>query len=108
MVYSGGGLVVAAKGPTGMQRRSDQQWMLKGYELIDELEFPEKAEELKKDVIALNGAIKCPEGKKDIILSDDQVGLQVHESCGHPIERDRAVGSEERVAGRSFLTPNNS
>ena len=105
MIYSGGGLVVAAKGPTGMQRRSDQQWMLKGYELIDELEFPEKAEELKKDVIALNGAVKCPEGKKDIILSADQVGLQVHESCGHPIELDRALGYEANFAGRSFLTP---
>src|SRR5437879_3073158 len=48
---------------------------------------------------------ECVEGKKDIILSAEQVGLQVHESCGHPIELDRALGYEANFAGRSFLTP---
>src|SRR5690606_29331349 len=31
--------------------------------------------------------------------------LQVHESCGHPIELDRVLGSEDTYAGKSFLTP---
>jgi TldD protein len=30
--------------------------------------------------------------------------LQVHESCGHPIELDRALGTEAAFAGTSFLT----
>ena len=31
--------------------------------------------------------------------------MQVHESCGHPTELDRAFGSEASYAGTSFLTP---
>jgi len=33
------------------------------------------------------------------------LALQVHESCGHPIELDRVFGSEASFAGTSFLTP---
>jgi TldD protein len=33
------------------------------------------------------------------------VGLQIHESCGHPTELDRALGSEISLAGGSFLQP---
>ena len=33
-----------------------------------------------------------------------QLGLQIHESCGHPIELDRVFGSEAAYAGASFLT----
>ena len=33
------------------------------------------------------------------------VALQIHESCGHPIELDRVVGQEATFAGTSFLTP---
>ena len=31
--------------------------------------------------------------------------MQVHESCGHPTELDRAFGTEASYAGTSFLTP---
>jgi TldD protein len=33
------------------------------------------------------------------------LALQVHESCGHPIELDRVFGAEAAYAGTSFLTP---
>jgi TldD protein len=33
------------------------------------------------------------------------VALQIHESCGHPTELDRAMGSEISLAGGSFLQP---
>ncbi len=105
ITYSGGTIIVAAKGTTGLQRRSVQQYMSTGYELIDQLALPDQAPELAKDALALGGAKKCPEGRSDIILSGDQVALQVHESCGHPIELDRALGYEANFAGRSFLTP---
>ena len=39
-----------------------------------------------------------------IIIDASQVGLQVHESCGHPIELDRVLGMEASFAGTSFLT----
>jgi TldD protein len=32
------------------------------------------------------------------------LALQVHESCGHPIELDRVFGTEASYAGTSFLT----
>jgi TldD protein len=31
--------------------------------------------------------------------------MQLHESCGHPVELDRALGQELSYAGGSFLTP---
>ena len=33
------------------------------------------------------------------------MALQIHESCGHPTELDRAMGSEISLAGGSFLQP---
>jgi TldD protein len=39
-----------------------------------------------------------------LILDGSQLALQVHESCGHPIELDRVFGSEAAYAGTSFLT----
>jgi TldD protein len=39
-----------------------------------------------------------------VILSGNQLALQTHESCGHPIELDRVLGTEAAFAGTSFLT----
>lgn len=47
----------------------------------------------------------CPEEVGTLILGPTQLALQVHESCGHPTELDRALGSEAAYAGTSFLTP---
>ncbi len=49
-------------------------------------------------------ADKCPEGVFNIILDSSQLGLQIHESVGHPIELDRVLGMEANFAGTSFLT----
>jgi len=103
--YAGVSAIVAAKGPTGVQRRSVQQNTGGGYELVDEMDLPGQALEITKDVLALTHASTINEGKSDIILSGDQVALQVHESCGHPIELDRVLGYEANFAGRSFLQP---
>ncbi len=105
LTQAGASIIVAAKGPTGVQRRSVQQYVLGGYELIDEMDLPSQSPELTKDSLELTRAPSCPEGKSDIIMSADQLGLQVHESCGHPIELDRVLGYEANFAGRSFLTP---
>ncbi len=105
LTQTGAAITVAAKSPTGMQRRSVQQFILGGYELIDELDLAGQAPVLTKEALDLSSAPACSEGKSDIILSADQLGLQVHESCGHPIELDRVLGYEANFAGRSFLTP---
>ena len=41
----------------------------------------------------------------DIVIGGSQVALQVHESCMHPCESDRAYGEEENYAGRTFMLP---
>ena len=46
----------------------------------------------------------CPEGERTLILESSQLGLQIHESIGHPIELDRVLGMEANFAGMSFLT----
>lgn len=80
------------------------QWQNKGYELIEELELLENARRIAEEAVALHKADQCPEGTFDIILDSSQLGLQIHESVGHPIELDRVLGMEANFAGTSFLT----
>jgi len=80
------------------------QWQNKGYELIEELKLVENARPIAEEAVALHQADQCPEGKLDIILDSSQLGLQIHESVGHPIELDRVLGMEANFAGTSFLT----
>src|SRR5216117_4505003 len=69
------------------------------------MDLPGKAPVLTKEVLELTRAQGLKEGRSDVIISADQLGLQVHESCGHPIELDRVLGYEANFAGRSFLSP---
>jgi len=80
------------------------QWQNKGYELIEELKLVENARRIGEEAVALHRADRCPEGTFDIILDSSQLGLQIHESVGHPIELDRVLGMEANFAGTSFLT----
>ena len=80
------------------------QFQLKGYELVDELRLLENAPRIAEESVALHAADQCPEGEFDLILDSAQLGLQIHESIGHPIELDRVLGSEANYAGMSFLT----
>jgi len=80
------------------------QYQNKGYELIEELKLIENARRIGEEAVALLKADKCPEGKLDVILDSSQLGLQIHESVGHPIELDRVLGMEANFAGTSFLT----
>lgn len=80
------------------------QYQLKGYELVDELRLVENAPRIAEEAVVLHSADQCPEGEFDLILDSSQLGLQIHESIGHPIELDRVLGSEANYAGMSFLT----
>jgi TldD protein len=80
------------------------QHQLKGYELVDELNLLENAPRIAEEAVALHTADQCPEGQFDLILDSSQLGLQIHESVGHPIELDRVLGTEANYAGMSFLT----
>jgi TldD protein len=80
------------------------QYQLKGYELVNELDLRGNAARIADEAVALHAADQCPEGDFNLILDGSQLGLQIHESIGHPIELDRVLGSEANYAGMSFLT----
>jgi len=106
---SGAGFSALCYKDNDIQKRSypnsfGGQYQLKGYELVDELRLLENAPRIAEKAVALHSADKCPEGEFDLILDSSQLGLQIHESIGHPIELDRVLGSEANYAGMSFLT----
>ena len=77
----------------------------KGWETIESLPLVESAEQVAAEAVAQLKADDCPSGEMDLILGGSQLALQIHESCGHPAELDRVMGSERNFAGTSFLTP---
>ena len=106
---TGAGYAAYAFAGSEIQKRSyptsfGGQWQNKGYELIEELKLVENARRIGEEAVALLKADKCPEGPFIIILESAQLGLQIHESVGHPIELDRVLGMEANFAGTSFLT----
>src|SRR5690348_5457985 len=108
-VTTGAGYVAYSFAGSEIQKRSypnsfGGQWQNKGYELIDELKLVENARRIGEEAVALHKADQCPQGVFDIILESSQLGLQIHESIGHPIELDRVLGMEANFAGTSFLT----
>ncbi len=80
------------------------QHQTRGYELVHEVDLVKNAPRVAAEAAALLTAERCPSGVFDIVLDGSQVGLQIHESCGHPTELDRVLGTEANFAGRSFLT----
>jgi TldD protein len=106
---TGAGFVAMSYKENEIQKRSfpnsfGGQHQLKGYELVEELNLLENAPRIAEEAVALHAADQCPEGSFDLILDSSQMGLQIHESVGHPIELDRVLGSEANYAGMSFLT----
>ena len=106
---TGAGYAAHAFAGNEIQKRSypnsyGGQWQNKGYELIEELKLVENARRVGEEAVALLKAEQCPEGAFTVILDGSQLGLQIHESVGHPIELDRVLGMEANFAGTSFLT----
>jgi TldD protein len=111
LTYGGCGMHVFAVGDDGRtQRRSYPTWLgsdgfRAGYERVALLDLAGHARELRDEAIALLSAPPCPSGVRDLILESSQMALQIHESCGHPTELDRALGTEISLAGGSFMQP---
>ncbi|MGD2105680.1 MAG: TldD/PmbA family protein, partial [Anaerolineae bacterium] len=109
IIESGGGLEATAVGEGEVQKRSypnsfGRHQGTAGYELIEELDLVNSARRVGEEAVALLTAPQCPSGVTTLILGATQLALQVHESCGHPIELDRVFGTEASFAGTSFLT----
>ncbi len=110
LVFGGAGIKVVAADDDGSVQRSwpmsfDGGLAACGYELVEELALAQNGARLHEEVLALLAAPPCPAGPTTLVLDTPQLALQIHESCGHPTECDRALGHEISLAGASFLTP---
>lgn len=83
------------------------QYELKGYELLDELDFKSRIPKLVDDINQLATAIDCPAKTTTLVLDGNITSLVIHESIGHALELDRVFGMERNFSGMSFATPEN-
>jgi TldD protein len=108
-VISGCGIVATVFKDDSIQKRSypnsfGGQHVLGGYELIESMDLLQHAPRIAEEAVELHSAPQCPGKIGTLILGGSQLGLQIHESIGHPIELDRVLGQEANFAGTSFLT----
>ncbi len=109
IIMTGGGLCATAVKNGDIQKHSypsafGGDFGTCGFEKIRNLNLIEnayKTAEIAKDLLF---ADEIPYEPRTIIIGGSQLALQVHESCGHPVELDRALGEEISLAGDSFLT----
>ena len=110
LIESGGGIQATAVRDGEVQVRSypnsfARQQVTGGWEAVLGWDLPGNAFRIASEAVALLTADPCPGGlTTTLILGGAQLSLQIHESCGHPIELDRVFGSEAAYAGTSFLT----
>ncbi|MBE0475568.1 MAG: TldD/PmbA family protein [Coriobacteriia bacterium] len=107
--HSGGGIVAYAVAEGEVLPRSYPNshgggWAQAGYEFVRGLDLVGNAPRVAEEAAALLSAEECPSGVTTLIVDGSQLGLQVHESIGHPSELDRVLGDEAAFAGTSFLS----
>lgn len=105
----GGGIAAEATGNGELQIRTYPDGLrfqnAGGWECLAEWDLVGNAPRIAEQAVALLSAKACPQDRlTTVILTGNQLSLQTHESCGHPIELDRVLGSEAAFAGTSFLT----
>jgi TldD protein len=111
LIHSGGGISATAVSDAGeVQVRTFPSsfrgdFALRGFEFVKNMPLKAKAQDIAQEAALLLKAPLCPEGEMDVILGESQLALQVHESCGHPVELDRVLGMEANYAGTSFMVP---
>jgi TldD protein len=110
LVETGGGIVAYAVENGEIQQRSYPNSFARdqrtgGWEVVSAMDLAGNGERVASEAVALLSADPCPAKVTTLILGPTQLALQVHESCGHPTELDRVLGSEAAYAGTSFLTP---
>lgn len=109
IVHCGGGIEATAVDESDTQTRSypsshGGNYASSGWEFVESLRLAEEAERIAEEASALLKADPCPERETTLILGPAQLALQIHESCGHPSELDRVLGTETSFAGTSFLS----
>ncbi len=110
LIESGAGLEVVAQQGDDVQFRSFPNshhgaLAQAGFEYVKQLDLVGGAKKVQGEVLQLLRAAPPRTGETTIVLDPTQVVMQLHESCGHPVELDRVLGQELSYAGGSFLTP---
>lgn len=96
-------LRATAQEGTEIQNRSTTPLYQGGLEFLNKDVLGQEAQRLGKEALELLTSEPCPTGFYDLVLSPDQLYLQIHESIGHPLELDRILGDERNYAGWSFV-----
>ncbi len=74
-----------------------------GWEFVEEMDFLRYADQIREEAIMFAKADTLKEEMETtLVLGTHQMILQIHESVGHPLELDRAIGYEASYAGTSF------
>jgi TldD protein len=110
LIECGGGIdaYAVAEGVTQIRSYPSQHSGVSGqggWEFVEGLSLDGEAPRVGEQAVALLRADECPSGQTTVVLSPEQVVMQVHESVGHPTELDRVYGTEAAYAGTSFLSP---
>ncbi|TAK57100.1 MAG: TldD/PmbA family protein [Dehalococcoidia bacterium] len=109
LVETGCGLEATAVDEGEVQNRSypgsGMHQGSEGWEFVERYDLAGNAGRIAEEAAELLRAPTMQPGTTTVILDSSQVALQIHESCGHPVELDRALGTEAAFAGTSFLTP---
>lgn len=79
--------------------------MGRGWEYVIEQDLAGHARKWGEDAAAKLSAKPVEVGRYDIVLHPSNLWLTIHESIGHPLELDRALGYEANYAGTSFVAP---
>ena len=117
LTESGGGLMVNAGNGDDLQRRSFPQGVPRqirgqrgdfataGWEHVESLGLVENAARVAAEAVALLTAPQCPDEVTTLIAGGNQLAMVLHECAGHPMEADRALGTEASLAGGTYATP---
>ncbi|WP_427889068.1 TldD/PmbA family protein [Kribbella sp. GL6] len=117
LTESGGGLMVNAADGNDVQRRSFPQGVPRqirgqrgdfataGYEHVEALGLVENAARVAAEAVALLTAPQCPDEVTTLVAGGNQLAMVLHECAGHPMEADRALGTEASLAGGTYATP---
>jgi len=109
ILESGAGISVIAFDGKEAHRRSypnsfGGDYATRGYEFVEAMNFMDHVDRIREEAIDLLKAAPCPDTTTTVVIGGQQMALQVHESCGHPTELDRVLGTEISLAGGSFMT----
>lgn len=86
-------------------RTNVMQPAARGYEFLLAAKPVENARQWGEEAAEKLKAKPVDVGRYDLVLHPTHLWLTVHESIGHPLELDRAMGYEANYAGTSFVAP---